>query len=396
MRGYVVKKGKQYYAVIYEGIDPGTGRERRRWVPGGPRRSDAERLVTDLVRRSNDGLHAPRDSITVGEYLIDRWLPLQRTQLRPSTFDSYRRNLELHVVPRIGRLQLQKLRPDDLDALYVALLAEGRKDRPGGLSPKSVRSVHLILHKALKDAVRKGLLTRNVADAADAPRLGAARRPDVKAWAAPELRLFLDAMKTHQLYAAFHLAAFTGMRRGEVLGLRTNDLDLAQARLSVKQAVISVAYEVQVSDVKTGSARRTVDLDPTTVATLRSHLRKRRATSADGLVFSRPDGSPIHPDLFSQIFDRTVAKLTVPKISLHDLRHTHATLLLKAGVPVKVVSERLGHASPAFTMTVYQHVIPGMQAEAAATFLRVLEDDDEPARPPADDLSPPEPPGLGL
>jgi integrase len=141
---------------------------------------------------------------------------------------------------------------------------------------------------------------------------------------------------------------------------------------------VSVAYDVEISDVKTGTGRRTIDIDEGTVQVLRDWFKVRTEESDgvvpahDDLVFVKPDGSWVHPDIFSQVFDRQVAKLSVPTISLHDLRHTHATLLLKAGVPVKVVSERLGHANVAFTMNVYQHVLPGMQAEAAATFAQLL------------------------
>jgi integrase len=380
MRGYTVKKGRQYYAVLYEGIDPATGKERRRWVPGGPKRGDAERLLTELVKRNNDGYRAPADRIRFGDYLTERWLPLQQAQLRPSTFDSYRRNLELHVIPAIGRIPLQKLAPEDLDTLYAHLLTKGRRNGPGGLSVKTVRSIHLIIHKALKDALRKGSVIRNVADAADPPKLSSAKRPEIKVWAAEELRAFLDMIAAHRLYAAFHLTSHTGMRRGEVLGLRWSDIDLDAGRLSVRQAVISVAYELQLSDVKTGSGRRSIDLDTDTVGVLRrwrkgqteERLVQGAAYADHGLAFSKATGEPIHPDIFSQTFDRAVVRSGLPVITLHDLRHTHASLLLKAGVPVKVVSERLGHASPAFTMSVYQHVIPGMQAEAAAVFAHTI------------------------
>ncbi len=194
----------------------------------------------------------------------------------------------------------------------------------------------------------------------------------------PELPL--DQIKTNRAYAALFVSAHTGMRRGELLGLRWVDVHLDEARLSVQQALISVAYEMQLSDVKTGAGRRTIDLDERTIAVLRQ-WRKRQAEEKlmlgagyhdHDLVFCRADGDPIHPDLFSQTFDRAVAKSGLPEITLHDLRHTHATLLLKAGVPVKVVSERLGHSNPAFTMSVYQHVIPGMQAEAAAVFSKLI------------------------
>jgi integrase len=236
-----------------------------------------------------------------------------------------------------------------------------------------------MLNKAMVDAQRKGLVVRNVVALADAPTLKNRQEGNIKAWDAAQLRTFLDSVRDHRLHPAFHLSSHTGMRRGELLGLRWCDLDLEGHRLSVRQALVSIAYEVQISDVKTGTGRRTIDLDPITVDVLKAWRIERAEEkggvepSGDELVFAKPDGSWIHPHSLSQLFDRKVAKLDVPTISLHDLRHTHATLLLKAGVPVKVVSERLGHANVAFTMSIYQHVLPGMQAEAAATFATLID-----------------------
>ena len=162
------------------------------------------------------------------------------------------------------------------------------------------------------------------------------------------------------------------MRRGELLGLHWRDVDLGNARIAVRRSIISVAYDVQVSDAKTERSERVIDLDPRTGAVLRAHraeqTAERREHSGGDLVFCRPDGMPLHPDVFRQTFGRRVARAGVPKIRFHDIRHTHASLLLQAGVPAKVVSERLGHATVAFTMQVYAHVMPGMQADAAAAF----------------------------
>jgi integrase len=194
-------------------------------------------------------------------------------------------------------------------------------------------------------------------------------------WSADELRDFLSSIEDSAWYAPIFLAANTGMRRGEVLGLTWRNVDLDVGRLTVSQQILSVEYEAKVADVKTAHSRRTIDLDPRTVAVLRAWRRTQLEQTLstgrrkdDGFVFTRPDGEPIHPDFFSQSWDRLVRASEFRRIRLHDLRHTHATILLKAGVPVKVVSERLGHSSPAFTMTVYQHVLPGMQADAAAAF----------------------------
>ncbi|MGH3452750.1 MAG: tyrosine-type recombinase/integrase [Haloechinothrix sp.] len=388
MRGYTAKKGNRYYAVIYEGVDPATGKEHRRWYPAGTRKSDAEKLVTELVKRMNDGAYRPPEKSTLASYLTDKWLPAQRSQLRATTFDSYRRTIELHVLPTLGNTPLAKLAPEDLDALYARLLESGRRNTSGtgaGLSATSVRYVHRILRKALGDALRKGTIARNPATLADPPKVGADAEPDkqMQVWTAAQLHSFLKHAEPERLASAYFVAAHTGMRRGEVLGLRWDDVDLSAKRIHVRQAVTSVAYRVRIADVKTGTARRTIDIDDPVVRVLhawRRSLAEERlhvgpAYEDRGLVFPRPDGSPIHPELFSRTFDRLVARAGLPTIRLHDLRHTHATLLLKAGVPAKVVSERLGHASPGFTLNVYQWVLPGMQAEAAATFSRLLSAD---------------------
>jgi integrase len=392
MRGTIQKKGKKWYAVVYDGVNPATGEYRRRWVQAGTRRGDAEKLLADLVKRAHRGETVVSEKLSLGEYLTERWLPIQEARLRKSSFEAYRRNIELHVVPGLGKRQLDQLTPEDIDMFYAALLKSGRRKRPGekgptkGLAPKTVHNIHVMLNKALSDAARKGTVVRNVIALADAPSLEARKRSEIKAWEIDQLVRFLDAISSHRLGAAFEFAANTGMRRGEVLGVRWRDIDLDAGRVSVRQALVSVAYKVSISDVKTGTSRRTIDIEEDLVQVL-SDWRKVRTEERGGiepdpddLVFVKADGTSPHPDVFSQLFDRTVAKIDVPNISLHDLRHTHATLLLKAGVNVKVVSERLGHANIAFTMHVYQHVLPGMQAAAADTFSLLLRNERNKAR----------------
>ena len=186
--------------------------------------------------------------------------------------------------------------------------------------------------------------------------------------------LLPQAISGHELHQLCLVAATTGMRRGEVAGLTWRNVDLDAARLTVNQQILSVGYAVIESSLKSATSRRTIDLDALTVAELRRHRKQLAQRVAggrrrdEGYVFARPDGSPVHPDYISQTFRRTVARLDLPRIRLHDLRHTHANILLQRGVNPKVVSEPLGHSSVAFTMTVYQHVMPGMQAQAAAIF----------------------------
>ena len=172
MQGYVARKGDRFYAVIYEGIDPITGRERRRWHPAGTDRAAAEEIAKELAeRRGHDGHE--RSSLTLAVFLTQRWLPSKQLPLRVSTYDSYRRIIDLHVIPRIGRVPLRHLRPDHFERLYAELLDDGRADGGGGLQNKTVVEVHMILRRALGDAVRRGLLLTNPLQIAHAPK----RRP---------------------------------------------------------------------------------------------------------------------------------------------------------------------------------------------------------------------------
>jgi len=385
VRGYTAKKGNRYYAVIYEGVDPATGKERRRWHPAGTRKADADKLVTELVKRHNDGDYRASDKIKLGVYLIERWLPAQRSQLKATTFHSYESNIKLHVLPTLGDVALARLTAEDLDALYGRLLESGRRNKSGdgpGLSPASVRYVHRILRKALGDAVRKGSLTRSPASLADPPKRNTNKKSEVemRVWTSAQLQTFLSSLVGQRLAPAFVLAAHTGMRRGEVAGLRWSDIDLDAKLIHVRQNAVVVNYELRLTDVKTTNGRRTIDINDDVVRALQAWWRKQaeeRLLLGSGyddqdLVFARPDGTPTHPELLSSTFERIVGRAGLPRIRLHDVRHTHATLLLKAGVPIKVVSERLGHATAGFTLDVYGWVLPGMQAEAAEVFSRLM------------------------
>jgi integrase len=388
VRGRVTKYKGRYYVIIEEGIDPRTGRRRRTSRAGGATLRGAERLLAELLEQKRTDTYVEPSQLSLAEYLKEVWLPATEHEVRRSTFDAYRRNVELHVQPRIGRLKLQKVRPLDLTKFYADLLRDGRLDLKGGLSPKSVHNIHQMLRKALEDGVRQNYLVRNVAASAKVPKPTAARRAEMRYWTSAELRHFLDSARDSRHFTAWYLAASTGMRRGELLGLRWSDIDLERGRLAVRRALVSVSYTVYESDAKTQRSERVIDLDARTVKVLREHhaqqIGERESIDAGyrnrGLVFAKPDGATVHPDIFSQAFQRRVASASVPRIRLHDLRHTHATLLLQAGVSPKVVSERLGHATVAFTMQVYAHVIPGMQADAAAAFSDLVFLDAEEAR----------------
>jgi integrase len=304
--------------------------------------------------------------------------------VRPSTWVSYQGLLEAYVIPTLGGVELQQLTPAHLASLYQELLASGRRHRPGGLSAKTVRNVHVLMHRALRDAVRWGYTVRNVAAAADPPK---AKPAELQVWTPGQLRAFLTYVRQDRYYAAWLLAATTGMRRGELLGLRWVDVDLAAGRVAVRQPRVVVDHAVYTSEPKTARSRRSIALDSATVAALREHQARQAAERVvvgpgyqdSGLVFTRPDGSPIHPHLFSDWFKQHVRRAGLPKIRLHDVRHSYASAALAAGIAAKVVSERLGHATIAITMDTYSHVLPGLDERAAATVAQLILEGDESA-----------------
>ncbi len=370
MRGHIRRRGSKWAVVVDVGPDQ-NGRRKQRWHSGFETRRDATRALTEILGRLQDGGYVEPHKETVAQFM-GRWLDSIRATIRPTTWEAYRTLAEVHIIPRLGAVPLQRLTASQLNALYGDLLEAGRRNGKGGLSPRTVAYVHATIRKALGDAVRWQLVPRNVAEQATPPRQ---RSREMRTWSASELRAFLSHVEGDRLHGAYVLAGTTGLRRGELLGLRWRDLGLEAGRLSVIQSLVVVGYTVTVSTPKTAKGRRSVALDPATIAALRAYrarvLEERLAVGLgtprdDEFVFTEVDGSPIHPGQFSDRFDRLVKSAGLPRIRLHDLRHTHATLALQAGVHPKVVSERLGHATVSITLDTYSHAIPAMEEEAAA------------------------------
>jgi integrase len=372
VRGTIVKKPNGRYYVATHGTNPSTGRRQQHSHGGYRTKREAQRALTHVLASIDDGTFVNPSRRVLGDYLMEEWLPAKATRLRPSTMLSYTRTVETHILPELGRLPMQQLTVPMLDGLYRKLLTEGRLSGRGGLSPRSVRYVHTILRQALADAVRKGYLTRNVADFADAPASPRPGAVDVTTWTPDMIRTFLSGIQSDRLYAAYVLAASTGMRRGEVLGVRWEDVDTDDRRLTIRRTLTSVGYQLIEGPPKTKRSARTLPLDASTTAALCAHRalqEKERATwgsawSDTGHVFTREDGEPVHPDTFAQAFERHVKASGLPRIRFHDLRHSWATNALRAGVPAKIVSDILGHATVAFTLDTYTHAIPEMQTDA--------------------------------
>lgn len=353
------------------------GKRQQRLKGGFATEEEARAAMTRLQVEVRDGTHVDPQSLTVGKWL-DRWLA--GVDVRPSTKDSYELHVRARIKPAIGDVRLQDLEPMDVRALYAELKQSGgTSGRP--LSAKTVHNVHLCLRKALSDAVRDRLIARNPADAAHK----LPDRPEMRWWNAEQLRQFLDHVSEDHLAALWRLAAMTGMRRGELLGLRWGDVDLDHAVVAVRRQWSKAGGGVDYRPLKGGrggASSRRIDLDAVTVTVLRQHrlrqledrafLGRGKLTPADP-VFCREDGELIDPDGLTQRFARHVKDARLPRIRLHDVRHTHATLALEAGVHPKVVQERLGHSSISVTLDTYSHAVPTLQVEAAGKIAAVVD-----------------------
>lgn len=282
--------------------------------------------------------------------------------------------IDRYIGPAVGEVPLRRLRADHLDDLYEQLATTGGRHGTG-LAPKTIAEVHMIIRAVLDDAVARELVSRNVAHNVRKRRRPIPQAP-ARSWTAPELRQFLVAAAPQRLFPALHLAAHTGMRRGEIAGLKWADLDNARSRLSISRSVQNVGGRPVEFGVKTRTSRRTVELDQNTLDVLvrwrRTLQREHLPHGADDWMFCNTHGRFLNPESITQLFDRIVRRTDLARIRFHDLRHTHASLLVAEGVPIKVVSERLGHAHPAFTMHTYQHLLPGMSAAAAEQFANLV------------------------
>lgn len=380
MRGHFRKRGEKWY--FWAELEPGSDGRRRQVSKGGFRtKKEAEKAFADLRDQVRRGEYVAPSTVTVATYLKDEWLPAVKASIRPATWDHYRAMVEGYVVPYLGARRLGEVLPSQLNAFYADLLVRGRRNRGAslqpGLSPKTVRHVHTMLHKAFADAVKWGRLPRNPAGRAEPPR---PRTAEMRVWDTSQLRRFLDHVAEDRLFAVWLLLATTGMRRGEVLGLRWSDVDLDSARLSVVQTLILVNREVLFSEPKTARGRRSIALDASTVSELRrlrrvqteERLRFGELYEDHGLVACHEDGSLISPRLFAAWFTQRARDAGLPPIRLHDVRHSYATAALAAGVPAKIVSERLGHSSIAITLDTYSHVLPNMQEQAAEQVAQLI------------------------
>lgn len=362
--GSIVERSKGRFRIRYYAKPDASGQRKQinETVVGTQKK--AESVLRERMQAIETGVFIPKHKETVAEFL-DRWLSTYAaTNTTPRTQQGYRGNINCYIVPDLGNIPLQSLAARHIQGLYAQMI-----DR--GLSATSVVQVHRIIRQALSHAVKWGVLGRNVADATTPPRI---QRKELDMWDTETIWRFLDATRGSKFGEFYQMALLTGMRRSELCGLQWDSVDLSNGRLSVVRTLQRLTGEGLVEgQPKTQRSRRMIALSPDAVEVLHgirgkqmeSQLKYGEVWENTGYVFTQADGSPVDPDMISKDFPKIIRSAGLPKMTLHGLRHAHASILLKEGINPKVVSERLGHSTIATTMDVYSHIMPGLQEAAA-------------------------------
>ncbi|MFA5064940.1 MAG: site-specific integrase [Dehalococcoidia bacterium] len=375
----LIQKGDCWYAIV--DLPRENGKRKQKWVKlGNISEAKAVKERAKIIQAHDDGILVLPTKLTLGQ-LLEAWLNNQVAHVRPRTLEGYRYIVKIHILPALGSLQMTNLRPYHIDNYYTEKLTSGRCNGLGGLSDRSVKSHHRLLHTALQWANKNDLVKFNLMDKTTAPTV---RRTEIKIPTREGIERFLDGAKGTEYFEIFHTAIYTGMRRSEILGLKWSDIDFIKGELNVKRSLHWLKDKTwNEQDTKTHRSRRPIALSPQSLTVLQRLYDNQKALNAvlhrtmgeDDWVFSHIDkyrASPYLPDSVSHAWARIARSVGLENMRLHDARHIHASLLLNAHVTVKDVQARLGHASYSTTMDIYGHVIDEAQRAAAVKFDEVM------------------------
>ncbi len=347
------------------GFDPATGKQVFKNVLGKTQNEVKEKLKKALEERQK------LDFTRTGKYTVCQWMEewfenVCKIKVRPSSHQTYRGYIDHHIAPYIGKIPIEKLSTMDLQKLCRKLMDKGRVERieaekqPKGLSAKTVRNILQIISSAMDFAVAQKIITENPCKAVELPKV---EKQEMQTIPAEQLQAFLTEAKASGVYEMYYIELSTGLRRGELLGLKWSDIDWNNAVITVRRQVARINGEITEAPLKTKNSYRRVSISPQAIEV----LKQQKAKTNSEYVFPSPTGGPISPDSVNNMLKRVLARAGIPKVRFHDLRHTFATIALQNGVDIKTVSSILGHFSAGFTLDTYAHVTTAAQKEAAAT-----------------------------
>lgn len=369
MSGSVKKEGNTWYFVIDLGKDLLTGKRIQKKKRGFKTKKEANTALAETLNEVNKGTYVEPSKILFSDYL-NQWLHDKQINIMPSTYSNYRWLVDKHINPYLGNVELSKLNPMIIQKFYNDLVLKG------SLAQENIQKIHSLIKDSLNKAERWGLISKNVASLVDRPK---AYKKEMSVWTIEEVKEFLIAAKDDRLFVAFILAISTGMRQAEILGLRWKDLDTEDSSISIVQTLSHDGKTLK-TGTKTKAGMRKVHLPLETLQILQKHKRlielEKKQNSPlytdNDLIVCTTVGTPVIPRNLMRSYYRLISNAKLTKIRFHDLRHTHATLLLKQGVNPKIVAERLGHADIRITLDTYSHLMPSMQKEATAEFGKLL------------------------
>ena len=377
MKNGIAKRGSTY-SYIVRIPDPKTGKTKPHWVSGFKTEIEAKNARDKARVATTNGTYISPSKVLVGDFLTE-WIGIHAQTLKPKTADDYERMITAYIKPRIGKLPISRLRPADVAKMYRELSEAGGANGEK-LSGRTVAYVGAVLKNALAYAVEvEGLIPKNVAKGVPVPKND---KKVNEPFSVEEVRTFLSASKSHRLYALFRLAIYTGARKGELLALKWSDLDFEHQSLVISKNRLVVRGEnVVQASTKGGEGRRTISLDPETVEIMKEHRKRQfeERLKAGGLwnetgyIFATEFGEPINYGTPTQLFTKIKNRLNLPEQRFHDLRHFHATQLLKAGTPLHVVAHRLGHRDPMVTATTYAHITADQAVNVSVVFAKAVE-----------------------
>ena len=373
MRGHIRQRSPGHWAIILDIHKD--GQRKRKWHAFKGTKREAQAECARLITAMKEGAYVEANKLTVGQYLIERLAQWETSKkIGHKTAERYRELINNQIIPHLGGKQLQKLRAIDVEAWHNALIAGGRKDGRGGVSARTIGHAHRILSKALKEAVRFDLVTRNVALAEKPPKV--AGEDEVQIVEQRRLEELLTKLRGRVIYPKVILSLFAGLRRGELLALRWQHVDLDCKILKVREALEETkAHGVEVKAPKSKAGKRDVTLPDIVVDALREYRRSQlevrmrlglgKVPDEDDRLFPTLEGSLPSPRAFSAEWADVAASIGMPDITFHALRHTHASQLIDAGVDVVTIAKRLGHSGPNITLKVYAHLFRDSDDKAA-------------------------------